>query len=289
MDTGPNGALISPLEPCRPWPASITSRFRISAVGSLLLAYRWGTLHLTFTIGHRGSPRYRLSQSGGGIDVGYQFNRFAELRMGYDAGYFSSKLTVGQPILPTPSGRTGATSVRLNIDKLDSPIVPRTGQAIRWRGQWTDENPGAPSGFPLSEVYSIIVRPVSKPASVFVQALGGTTFGHNNTGLPQFSLGGVGRLGAYGTNELLGNQYFLGRVGYLHEVFRLPPLLGDKVFLTSGFEVGKMYGPQAALHKLPLDGSVAFIAETFLGPISVGGSVGDQGHVRWYFQIGRLF
>ncbi len=47
------------------------------------------------------------------------------------------------------------------------------------------------------------------------------------------------------------------------------------------------------LHLLP-DGFVrirnfGFLAETALGPFFIGGSVGDSGHRKWFFQLGRVF
>jgi NTE family protein len=235
---------------------------------------------------------YRLRQYTGELDFGYAINRSSEFRIGYATGYFSSSLNVGTAVLPTPSGRTGVTSIRYNLDLLDSPTIPRTGEAVNWRMQWNDATPGAPHGFALTELYAAIVRPVSRPGSVYLQAYGGTTFGFENTGLPQFFLGGPGRLGAYGLNELRTDQYFLGRLGYLHQIFRLPPLLGNRVFLTSAFELGKAWGGQAygnQVSRLPMDLAFGIDVETFLGPVFLGGSVGDTGHQKWYFQIGKLF
>jgi NTE family protein len=231
---------------------------------------------------------YRVTQYDGGVDAGYALNRFSEIRLGYDVGYLSTSLSVGTPILPSPSGRIGATSLRYELDTLDSPIIPREGLAVRGRAQWVDTYPEAAAGFPLSELYLAAVKRVSQPGSVFVQAFGGTTFGHEDTGLPQFFLGGVGRLSAYGTNEIWGDQYFLGRFGYLHQLFPLPPLLGDKAFLITTYEIGKGYQGNSP-SRLPMDGAVALVLETFIGPISIGGSVGDTGHHKWYFAIGRLF
>ena len=231
---------------------------------------------------------YRVRQIGGGFDVGYSFNRSSQLRLGYEIGDLRTFLRIGAPTLPTPAGRFGTSSIRYNLDRLDSPLVARRGEIVSARLQWNDTVPGAPRGFPLSELYFGIVRPVSKPASVFLQGFGGTTFGHDNTGLPQFFLGGLGRLNAYGTNELRTDQYFLFRLGYEHEVFQLPPLIGSKAYVTSVYEVGKAYMvPNES--GLPMDGSVGLVFETLVGPIGVGGSWGDAGHRKWYFGIGRIF
>jgi NTE family protein len=46
---------------------------------------------------------------------------------------------------------------------------------------------------------------------------------------------------AWGTNELLTNQYFLGQIGYIRELAKLPPLLGSTVDFIGILELGKAY------------------------------------------------
>jgi NTE family protein len=237
---------------------------------------------------------YRIRQYGTGVDLGYAFNRFSELRLGYEISDYRSSLRVGAPVLPTPHGRVGISSVRYNLDKLDSPIVPRQGEAVRSRVQWTDASPGAPRAFPLAELYLVGVHRTSKAGSVFVQAYGGSTFGHQDTGLPQFYLGGPGILSAYGEHELRTNQYYLLRAGYIRELANLPPLIGNKIYLISAYELGKTYGlpPSSTLSlssRLPTDGTVALVIDTLFGPLSIGGSAGDTGHYKWYFSLGKVF
>ena len=41
--------------------------------------------------------------------------------------------------------------------------------------------------------------------------------------------------------------------------------------------------------KLPNDGAAGVIARTALGPVFIGGSVGDTGHAKWFFSLGRVF
>jgi NTE family protein len=133
-----------------------------------------------------------------------------------------------------------------------------------------------------------VIRPISKQSSVYLQAYGGTTFGHYDTGIPQFFLGGPGQLSAYGRNELRTDQYWLGRVGYLYELFNLPPLIGRKTYLTAAYEIAQVHRTSSA-SRLPNDGSVGLVLETLFGPLFIGGSLGDSGHHRVYFSLGRLF
>jgi NTE family protein len=131
-------------------------------------------------------------------------------------------------------------------------------------------------------------QPITDPASLFVAAEGGSTFGYQGTGIPQFFLGGPLRLSAYGTNELFGNQYYTFRIGYLHEIASLPPFLGKKVYTVGTYEFGKMYG-FAGQSKFPNDVAAGVIAQTAFGPFFIGGSIGDSGHQKWFFQLGRVF
>ena len=231
---------------------------------------------------------YRIGKYGGGVDAGYAVNRFSEFRIGYEASYLNASLTIGSPVLPEPSGRRGVSSIQYNLDMLDSAVVPRTGQIASFRMAWVDASPGADKGFPLSDAYIGVIRPASKRGSAYIQAYSGTTFGHYDTGVPQFFLGGPGQLNAYGRNELRTDQYWLARVGYLYELFRLPPLVGKKAYLTSSYELGQASRAPGA-SRLPNDGSAGLVMETLAGPLFVGGSVGDSGHHRIYFSLGRLF
>jgi NTE family protein len=78
------------------------------------------------------------------------------------------------------------------------------------------------------------------------------------------------------------------RAGYLHEVFQLSPFLGKGVYLLSLYEAGKAYGVSSAT-RLPNDVAGGVLVQSALGPLFVGGSVGDAGHRKWFFQLGHLF
>ena len=96
------------------------------------------------------------------------------------------------------------------------------------------------------------------------------------------------RLSAYGNNEFQGNQYYLFRAGFIHDLLTLPPFVGKKVYAVGAYEIGKMYGVTADTN-LPNDVALGFLAETAVGPFFIGGSVGDSGHRKWFFQLGRVF
>jgi NTE family protein len=244
----------------------------------------------TFQIYAKNDPLadYRFYRTTIGTDFGYGFSRFSEVRVGYELGTLSTKLRLGTPEIPAVDGRTGAARMRYLMDHTDDPVIPRRGIRVELNFRWFDATPGTTSAFPVSDSKVDFFQPVSRVASFFVSSEGGSTFGSRNTGVPQFFLGGASRLSAYGVNELFGNQYYLFRGGYLHELVSLPPFVGKKVYAVGSYEAGKMYGAVNE-SKFPNDFAAGVLAETALGPFFVGGSVGDSSHHKWFFQLGRVF
>ena len=264
-------------------PLSATSKWFIAPHGSVSSTQ--------FKIYLRQDPLvwYREGLASIGMDFGYGFDRFSEVRVGYEVGDLDARVRLGQAQFPNIAGRTGNTKVRFLTDHTDDPIIPRRGYSFSTTFRWWDTSPGAPEGFPTMEGQLQFFQPITQPGSIFISAFGGTTFGTRDTGpVPEFFLGGPLRLSAYGTNELYGNQYYLFRLGYLHDLFSLPPFLGKKVYAVGTYEFGKMYG-FSSQSGFPNDISGGVLAQTFFGPIFLGGSFGDTGHSKLYFQLGRVF
>ena len=62
------------------------------------------------------------------------------------------------------------------------------------------------------------------------------------------------------------------------------------VYLVTSYELGKAYSTVNASHSgLSNDFNAAVLVQSFIGPVVFGGSVGDRGHHRFYFQLGRFF
>jgi NTE family protein len=243
----------------------------------------------TFPIYAKNDPLadYRIYRTNIGGDIGYSFGRFSELRVGYQVGSLNTKLRLGTPEIPAVAGRVGQTRVRYLLDHTDDPVIPRSGFSAETNFRWFDQSPGATGAFPSMDLKLGYFQPIARRASFFLQSEGGTTFGSSGTGVPQFFLGGPVRLSAYGQNELRGNQYYLLRGGFLRDLLILPPFLGKKVYAVGAYEIGKMYGAPGT--DLPDDVAAGFLAETALGPFFIGGSVGDSGHRKWFFQLGHVF
>jgi len=237
-----------------------------------------------------GDPKadYRIGRAGAGLDIGYALSRFSEVRAGYEVGYLNAHLRLGTPDFPSVEGRAGASRYRFTTDHLNNPVIPREGYLGQLTFHWVDTSPGTTEAFPSLELTTELFKTVSRPGSIFLVARGGSTLGYERTGIPQYFLGSTSGLLAYGQNEVRGNQFYLFRAGYLHSLLTLPPFLGGGLYAVTMYEVGKMYNAPG-VSKLPTDGAAGMIMQTVLGPVFVGGSVGDTGHATWFFSLGRVF
>ena len=162
-----------------------------TATSKWFFAPRGEATDTSFKVFHRSTPQaiYRFFRDDAGIDVGYGFSRFAEIRAGYEVGYFNPDLRIGTQLFPSNNGRFGDTRLRFLTDHRDDFIAPRRGYSVQATFRWYDTNPGARDAFPVMEAQAEYFEPITKPGSLFVIAQGGTTFGSNNIGVPQFFLG----------------------------------------------------------------------------------------------------
>ena len=127
---------------------------------------------------------YRFHQANGGLDVGYGFNRFTELRLGYQIGYSNILLNLGRAGFASANGRVGDTHARFVTDHTDDPVVPRRGYKGDATFRWYDAYPGATDGLPALDAHLEGFQPVSSKGSIFVSGEGGTTFWCSQHQLP---------------------------------------------------------------------------------------------------------
>jgi len=232
---------------------------------------------------------YRDGVVGAGFDLGVAFNRYSQLRVGYQLEHENLSQEIGTATLPNFGGRQGFSRLLYTFDTTDSPTLPRKGINIQSRVEFYDANPGATQDFPLFETRAGYFYQVNQQSSVFLLASGGTTFGRLRYGIPPFSLGGPLRLAAYGENEILTNQYYLFQPGYIRRLKELSGLFGNNLYAIANYEIAKPDHELFHESSLPNDANVALLLQTIFGPIVVGGTVGDSNHRKFYFAVGRYF
>jgi NTE family protein len=122
----------------------------------------------------------------------------------------------------------------------------------------------------------------------FVGGGAGTTFGDDVAQPYNFTLGGPFTLGALVPGTLVGSNYVQATSGYLHEMGRLPSLIGGPIFAGAWFETGGTFDDFED-REWANNISTGIVLESILGPIFGGVSVDLDGGIRYYISIGRLF
>ena len=231
-------------------------------------------------------------RAGGGIDIGYNSGRRSEFRIGYEI--FDGKLSplIGATGLPIVNGSTGEFRARYVWDGQDSPSVPSRGTRVVATASRVLQSPGLAHPIGQFDVQTSSFAPLGGKASLFFDLSGGTTFRGSAGPFQVFALGGPFRLGAYLPYEFLGNHYAYGSLGFRRELYRLPALVGKKIYWGGWYEAGTAFGT-AADDPGPVivrgTFNLGVIADTIVGPIALAGSVSPTGQSRVNFSIGRLF
>jgi NTE family protein len=155
-------------------------------------------------------------------------------------------------------------------------------------GNYYFRAPEASGPFPTVAFEASRFVPRGPKNTVFLVGGVGTAFGYQVPFPQQFTLGGPGRLSAYSRDEFAGTDYFIVSGGVLHTVGHMPTLIGNRLMVTSFAEFGGA-GERFGSTRFVGDISLAGVAETVIGPIAVGVSMGDQGRRNLFVSIGQLF
>jgi NTE family protein len=231
-------------------------------------------------------------RAGGGFDIGYDSGRRSEFRIGYEI--FEGKLSplIGATGLPIVNGSTGEFRARYVWDGQDSPSVPSSGTRTVITLSRVLQSPGLAHPIGQLDVQTSSFVPLGPKSSIFLDISGGTTFRGSAGPFQVFTLGGPFRLGAYLPQEFQGNNYAYSSLGFRREFYRLPALVGGKIYWGGWYEAGTAFGT-AANDPGPVvirgTFNLGVIADTIVGPIALAGSVSPTGQSRVNFSIGRLF
>jgi NTE family protein len=239
----------------------------------------------------------QLQNAGGGVDIGWSNQRTQELRAGWEMANVRWQTDVGSgsDTLPDVFGTMQRARVRYVFDTQDRALVPQFG--FHWvvnAGYLlnTVDSPNTPqltTQFSGAHAFSFSKKATERDRSVAVFALEAGTMFHRDVAQPfRFTLGGPLRLTASAIDEYRGTDYFLVEPAYLRRIASLPAPLGQNIYLGLGYEAGQMRAPDARTITRQ-DAYFGVVAETPLGVITIAPAVGDDGHRKLIFTLGKLF
>lgn len=226
-----------------------------------------------------------------GADIGSQFNRYGELRLGLVAGEVNPSLDSGPDYLEVQNKhlQAGAMTARLQLDQIDSANFPRSG----WRSQWNvfDSQQGLGAEDEYTKWSGEVVSAVSMDEHTFNFAL----FSAGKLGnkpLPNYEnlqWGGFLKQSGYAPGQLLGQDLQFGRVMYYQRIMQGSILEG--AYGGISLEVGRMGDPLVKTNSDDwiLSNSLFIGTDSPIGPLYLGYGHANDGNSSLYFYLGRPF
>ena len=225
-----------------------------------------------------------------GADLGFTTSHSMEFRIGYQIGDVESSVAIGT-LSDSPGevfGKEELARMRFTFDRMDAPIIPRSGFRVESSADYFLDAPSSVDAFGRASASVTAFYPLSDDDRIFGGFRGGSSFASDAPLLYQFGLGGPFRLSSFDRERFRGQRFLYGTAGYLHEIWRFPDFLGGPVYDVGFVEAGSAYD-DAVASQWHASGSGGVIMETILGPLLIAGAFGDGSSKKFYFILGDLF
>nr|WP_235844903.1 patatin-like phospholipase family protein [Cupriavidus agavae] len=234
---------------------------------------------------------YDLRRTDLALDIGSQFTKYGEARLGVVIGHQNISLATGSvaQLPPVPDGgiERRAIAARLLVDQLDSTNFPRYGYGATLNVFSSQAAMGATNTYLKGEfsatgAYSFGNHTLS--ASVRAGSnLGGPA-------LPDYDLfqwGGFLQQSGFNTGQLIGGNVQFGRLVYYNKVVHHTFL--DGVYVGGSLEAGRVGAPLVAGSPTGLlkSASVFLGVDSPIGPLYLGYGRASGGQYAFYFFLGK--
>jgi len=232
--------------------------------------------------------RYDVSYGRVGLDVGSQFTRYGELRLGVFYGKLDPKLDTGPQFLePGPEVTQAGGRMRLFFDQLDNVNFPRAGYGGRVDLFGSRRALGADAEYTKWEANGTLAGSFGPHTLNLGLRFGGKLGADALPPYDLFQWGGFLQQSGYPTGALYGRTISFGRLVYYHRLLQLPYLEG--MYVGGSLEVGKVGGPLVPGSPTGTLKSIAafFGIDSPIGPLYLGAGLAADGSSSVYFFLGR--
>jgi NTE family protein len=235
------------------------------------------------------AARYNVGVDTVGVDLGSQFTKYGELRLGLLAGRGEADLQIGSPILAQYSIKRdiGAARARLYLDQLDSTSFPRSGYTVDAQVVANSTALGA------SDTYNRWVANFAGamsfgPHTLQLALAGGGAVGGNPLPFYDYlSFGGFMRMTGYRDDQLRNDSMSYARLAYMNQLFKMPLLEG--VYGGAMLEAARLGAPlvPTGITGNVASASVYLAVDTPLGPAYLAYGHTHDGNNNVYFYLGK--
>jgi NTE family protein len=229
---------------------------------------------------------FKVHRIGAEFDLGYTFNRYSELRLGYLIGNQELFTVVGQPLTET-DGAVQKVGLKWAYSKADGDPLLQKGLNAKLTADWYLKAPEADDPFAIAETSVKWIFPARNRDMYFTRLAAGGALKGTVPFVQQFTLGGSLRLGTYYYDELRGSNYWLGTLGYLKCIGK-PFWGGNPLYAGVFWENGGVFDSWSD-PRTDTALSVGFIATTAAGVVYLGTSFGGRTNGRIDLTLGQQF
>jgi NTE family protein len=214
---------------------------------------------------------YRVARGIGGLDVGYDFGSWGELRVGYARAFARAHLKVGDPLFSNLTADEGGVTASMQVDQLDNVNLPKSGYGALMVYFANREALGASSSYDNLAGSALGVQTIGRWTGV-AKIEGGSGLKSDIPFYDQFYLGGLFRLSGRPIGQLTGDRYGLGTFIVYYRLTKEPGAIVKGLYAGLSAEVGNVWtvGEPMTLSGMKSGGSVFVVADTLIGPLFIG-------------------
>jgi len=238
--------------------------------------------------GNRRIAQYQVYTAQGGLDLGLQLDRYAEVRLGAVRGTLNGRTRIGAANLPDFDAQQGAYTFNIAYDQTDSARFLSTGNLGSVNFYSARKRLG--SDLEYTKLDGNWTSAFKIDANTLIATLrAGRTLDGDLPIYDPFSLGGFLKLSGYSEGQFIGQSLDLAQLLYFRRIGKLPTAFGDGLYAGLSFEMGRL-GPGT---NLPGTGgikrSVGFYlgADSALGPMYFGVGRSADGNWAVYLFLGQ--
>ncbi|MCP3978306.1 MAG: BamA/TamA family outer membrane protein [bacterium] len=224
------------------------------------------------------------------LSIGRNLGRWGQLATALGRSSARGEVIVPEGLTDPVTTETAAWDVRLDYDTLDQPTFPSRGG--RGSVRYTNRFDGLGADQESNDVELRAAWAFSAGGNTFVPAVELGLATGDSEPVRGFLLGGVFRLSGLEPEELVGEEYVLGRVIYYYQLNRRAlALLRPGWYVGASVEAGNVYAEDDSItaKSLLTGGSIFVAADTVFGPVQLGWGLTEGDRSRVYLSIGRSY